>query len=246
MQIEAFAIRLRVGSGMEAADLGVRLCQSAARSVWPCYAVVALPIFLIALLCIDVASWLPTLVLWWAKPWLDRSILFVLSRSAFGQSTSVRDLWRAQREVWWRQLLSTLTHRRLSPWRSFTQPAYQLEGKASLRARRKRVLQLRSGNTGTATLLTSAFGFAELALMLALLSLLVWFTPQDQGFQLENLVDGSLRSTGFDYLATVVYALVIFFLEPFYVAAGFGMYLNRRVQLEAWDIEQEFRRAFVQ
>jgi hypothetical protein len=23
------------------------------------------------------------------------------------------------------------------------------------------------------------------------------------------------------------------------------MYLNRRVELEAWDIEQEFRRAFV-
>jgi hypothetical protein len=28
------------------------------------------------------------------------------------------------------------------------------------------------------------------------------------------------------------------------VAAGFGLYLNRRVELEAWDIEQEFRRAF--
>jgi hypothetical protein len=33
-------------------------------------------------------------------------------------------------------------------------------------------------------------------------------------------------------------------LEPFYVAAGFAMYLNRRVELEAWDIEQEFRRGF--
>jgi hypothetical protein len=28
------------------------------------------------------------------------------------------------------------------------------------------------------------------------------------------------------------------------VAAGFAMYLNRRAQLEAWDIEQELRRAF--
>jgi len=27
------------------------------------------------------------------------------------------------------------------------------------------------------------------------------------------------------------------------VAAGFAMYLNRRVELEAWDIEQELRRA---
>ncbi len=34
------------------------------------------------------------------------------------------------------------------------------------------------------------------------------------------------------------------FVEPFYVAAGFAMYLNRRVELEAWDVEQELRHAF--
>jgi hypothetical protein len=43
---------------------------------------------------------------------------------------------------------------------------------------------------------------------------------------------------------TIAYALVVLFLEPFYVAAGFAMYLNRRAQLEAWDVEQELRRAF--
>jgi len=42
----------------------------------------------------------------------------------------------------------------------------------------------------------------------------------------------------------LAYAATVVFLEPFYVAAGFGMYLNRRAELEAWDIEQEFRRAF--
>src|SRR5207342_1489924 len=31
-------------------------------------------------------------------------------------------------------------------------------------------------------------------------------------------------------------------LEPFYVGAGFGLYLNRRTQLEAWDVELAFRR----
>ena len=44
--------------------------------------------------------------------------------------------------------------------------------------------------------------------------------------------------------AAVAYAIAVLFLEPFYVAAGFAMYLNRRAELEAWDIEQEFRRAF--
>jgi hypothetical protein len=43
---------------------------------------------------------------------------------------------------------------------------------------------------------------------------------------------------------TIIYGLVVYFLEPFYVAAGFSMYLGRRVELEAWDIEQELRRAF--
>ena len=45
-------------------------------------------------------------------------------------------------------------------------------------------------------------------------------------------------------LLTIGYAMAVLFLEPFYVAAGFAMYLNRRAELEAWDIEQEFRRAF--
>jgi len=45
-------------------------------------------------------------------------------------------------------------------------------------------------------------------------------------------------------LLSLAYAGVVLFVEPFYVAAGFAMYLNRRVQLEAWDVEQEFRRAF--
>jgi len=44
--------------------------------------------------------------------------------------------------------------------------------------------------------------------------------------------------------SAVAYAGAVLILEPFYVAAGFGMYLNRRAELEAWDIEQEFRRAF--
>jgi len=46
------------------------------------------------------------------------------------------------------------------------------------------------------------------------------------------------------FAAPVAYAIVVLFLEPFFVAAGFAMYLNRRADLEAWDIEQEFRRAF--
>ena len=47
-----------------------------------------------------------------------------------------------------------------------------------------------------------------------------------------------------DIAAPLCYGLVVLFLEPFYVAAGFTLYLTRRSELEAWDIEQELRRAF--
>lgn len=243
MQVDAFAIRLRRRANMEAADLGVRLCQHAARSVFPCYLVAAIPIVLLALASLELAIWAPTMVLWWAKPWLDRTVLFVLSRAAFGQSTSVRDLWQTQRAVWWKQLLLTLTWRRLSPWRSFTQPVYQLEGLAGFKVR-KRVLQIRSGHSGTSLLMTSAFSLVELALSFALLSLVLWFIPGEQQLDLVAIFLEDGYESQLDLAYAAAYALTIAFLEPFYVAAGFALYLNRRVELEAWDVEQELRRAF--
>jgi hypothetical protein len=52
------------------------------------------------------------------------------------------------------------------------------------------------------------------------------------------------EDTLFEWVSFASYALVVAFIEPFYVAAGFVMYLNRRAELEAWDVEQELRRAF--
>ncbi len=240
MQIDALAVRMRPRAPMEAADLGVRLCQSVARPVYMCYWAVGLPVVALCLATFEIADWLPALLIWWAKPWLDQTILFVLSRAAFGQPTTLGALWNAQRRVWWSQLPLSLTMRRLSPWRSFTQPVYQLEGLPFLKAR-KRVLQIRRGKTNPALLMTGAFGTAEAVLTAAATSLIFWLTPGELNpatFFSEH------TSAFFGLLTTIVYALVVLFLEPFYVAAGFAMYLNRRAQLEAWDIEQELRRAF--
>jgi hypothetical protein len=243
VRVDAFAIRLRPRGNFEAADLGVRLCQSAAGDVYRCYLSVWAPVAALALATYQVAGWLPILVLWWAKPWLDRTILFALSRAAFGQSTRPGDVWREQRQVWWRGLPRTLTVQRLSFWRTFTQPVYQLEGLrgAELRAR---VTQIRAGRTGAATAILSAFGCAETSVVVGLIALVAWFAPQgyEQGLFMSFLQGGS--STWLDIAGNVTYALAIAFVEPFYAAAGFALYLNRRAELEAWDIEQELRRAF--
>jgi len=226
---------------MEAADLGTRLCLASARSVYPPYAVALIPVLALAVASYQVAHWLPTIAIWVAKPWLDRTILFALSRAAFGQGTSPRDLWRAQRDVWWRQLVFTWTVRRLSPWRSLTQSVYQLEG-LPLSQARARARQIRRPIASAALMVAGAFCMAETAIMFSLVSLVFWLAPR-------GTVPGALELMSGDagHLSEIMaaaYAVAVVFVEPFYVAAGFAMYLNRRTELEAWDIEQEFRRAF--
>jgi hypothetical protein len=242
VRVDAFAVRLRPRSPFEAADLGTRLCQSAARDVYSCVLLAALPIALVAVAAGRVSEWLAIVAIWWAKPWLDRTILFVLSRAAFGQRTSILDLWRNQRQVWWRHLIHTLTLRRLSPWRSLTQPVYQLEG-LSLFKSGHRVNQIRRRKAGAALLVTGVFATVETLLVLSVIFFIFWMTPEAEMPTLFDFQEGTFSSIVI-HGSVVAYAIVVAFLEPFYVAAGFAIYLGRRAELEAWDIEQEFRRAF--
>jgi len=243
VRIDALAVRLRPRTPMEATDLGVRLCQSAARSVYTCFACVAVPVMALAIAAGQIAVWLPIAAIWLAKPWLDRTIVFVLSRAAFGQTTTPADVWRSQRTVWWNQFLFTWTIRRLSLWRSLTQPVYQLEGLSIIKSG-SRVRAIRRRSAAGAVVMTSVFSLAEMALTTAVVSLVFWLAPSGQESAAVQLFSG--ESTFAWVCFAVAYAIAVFFLEPFYVAAGFAMYLTRRADLEAWDIEQEFRRAFAQ
>jgi hypothetical protein len=241
MQLDSIALTLRPRSLWEGCDLGVRLLQSWFSSVYICYLAVALPLFMLFLATFALAGWLPSLLMFLSKPWLDRTILFALSRALFGETTTPADVWAAQREVWYSRLWVTLTLSRLSASRSFKQPILQLEGLHG-RALRERIRQVTLRHRGVARMMTLAFVNGELALWASLLGLQLWLVPHASGLQWTSLADfvGSKESL----MSSAAYGAVVAFLEPFYVAAGFGLYLNRRVELEAWDIEQEFRRAF--
>jgi len=240
MQIESIALILRPRSTWEGCDLGVRLLQSWLRPVFICYLSVAIPLFVLFLATNQIAGWLPALLIWLSKPWLDRTILFALSRALFGESTAPSDVLRARRAVWWSRLARTLTLQRMSASRSFIQPILQLEGLggADLRVRVRQVTQR---HRGVARATTVAFANAEFALCMSLLSLQLWLSPHYFESAWTSFAMTGSKDT---FLTSSIYAVAVCFLEPFYVAAGFGLYLNRRVELEAWDIEQEFRRAF--
>jgi hypothetical protein len=83
--------------------------------------------------------------------------------------------------------------------------------------------------------LTSSFG---------LLTELFLPAKASEGRGLFELVFGNTDDTGsvFGFDDALAYGAAVLLLEPFYVAAGFGLYLNRRTLLEGWDIEVALRR----
>lgn len=242
MRVDGLTIALRPRPMAEAADLGVLMVHRHARSLWRCYLPVLAAATVLALAALPLGAWAPGLLLFWLKPWLDRTLLFVLSRAAFGQETRWADVWARRGSVLGGRLLSTLLWRRLSFCRAYTQPAEQLEGqRGPALAQRNR--QLTHGRLGAAMGAQWVFGTVETILLGSAMALAAWLAPQgygDEWLRWIRQLDPQAGAIG----GTLLYALVMALVEPFYVAAGFAMYLNRRVELEAWDIEQEFRRAF--
>ncbi len=127
---------------------------------------------------VDLGGTLPILILFWLKPWLDRSLLFVMSRAVFGEATRWSDLWRARRQVFGGQFLRTLLWRRFSPWRATR--SRSSSSKASAAPRGASALLMLNDNRGAATALQVAFAHAEAVLGYALIALVWWFAPENR------------------------------------------------------------------
>jgi len=239
------AITLRRRSPWEAMDLGFTMLRRWWRTVYAAHALVFVPLALaVTAVCwFYEVLWLAMLIVWWLEPLYDRVILHVLSRAVFGEVPSVRfvkEPSQYQAGLFW-----ALTFDRFDLARSFNLPVRQLEGSRGRERRaRKGVLGRRTRSYAVwltfvwvhfeAILLWSAAGMAGL-----LLPAQAERARGDEDAFFSGLMEMLSRTTWDDAL---VYAAVIFLLEPFYVAAGFALYLNRRTLLEGWDIEVALRR----
>ena len=243
MKAEQLQLALRPRPIYEAVDLGVRMTQRNARSLLRAHVPLALLLVVACGSTVELAPWLPSLLLWWLKPWLDRTLLHIYARQAFGDTTTFNEAWEARGRAPWGPLLRLLTIGRLSFWRAYSMPVAQLEGQSGADRRRRLQAILRT-HRGAATMMQSAFSWCEIVVMVGLMSLVPWMTPGLRTFDgLALFSDGTLLGVALGYAAQ---AVAVMFVEPFYVAAGFAMYLNRRVELEAWDVEQDLRHAFDQ
>lgn len=241
MKAEALRLALRPRPPYEAIDLGVRLAQDAARATWRAWGPLALLLVAATSATFEVSPWWPPLLLGWFKPWLERPLLHLYARHAFGEGTTFAQAWAARAEAPWGPMLAALTWRRLSPWRAFVAPVVQLEGQHG-KALARRMAQVASGQRGHAFAAQMLFGLVEGLLATGAFVGIVALTPSltmsdVTGFQPTHPTLGAALMVG-------CYAAAVLAVTPFHVAAGFAMYLNRRADLEAWDVEQDLREAF--
>jgi hypothetical protein len=237
MDLDRIAIKLRSRNSWEGIDLGFAMAREWFFSLWLLWLCSALPVMLLLVL-LPLPLWLAGLVLWWLKPAYEPPLLYWLSRRVFSETISVNRVFSAWKSVVLPQLFAALTWRRLSFNRSFYMPVVVLEGLRQ-RRRKKRIAVLGKSSSAASWLTIVGLHF-EVILQFGLLGLILALIPEDLHWidWQSYLFEPDPVSEWLHHLTALVAMSLI---APFYVAAGFALYLTRRSQLEAWDLELGFR-----
>jgi hypothetical protein len=246
MRLDDITAHIRLRTPWEATDLGFALVQHNWRSIFPAWTLLLFTLSLLLWLVFpaEYTGYIP-LVLWWLKPAYDRVLLHIYSRQMFSLPLSLPDIVSALPTLLRHTgLLGALTLRRFSLSRGFNLPIWQLEqlrGKA--RTERQGLLHRQSHSY--AVWLTIACSLIEGVMLLSLYAVIIVLDPTERVW--DYLVSAFVGDFDTDVhywgglVYTLLYTVSVWLLEPFYIAASFSLYLNRRTQLEAWDIELTFR-----
>lgn len=244
MEFEKAQIRIQPRSKMEALDLGVLIAR---RYWWRLVAgwlIVAVPVF--------VVTWfVPTLwallALWWFKPLYERIPMSTVASSIFAEYTQ----WPSMRK----NLLSPdcllwLTLFRFFPGRSTLAPVAALEEHrfGSRRIHNRRAL-LKEDIQGAYLGLHCMGLLFEIAILVFFLLIAIWILSPietDPGIAFGvamNELSGFLFDSYWGPKIVLTATFTSFAcVAPFYVCCGFALYLNRRIELEGWDLDLEFQR----
>ena len=246
MNLDNVTVEMRPRSEWEAVDFGARLVRRDAHAIYASWFAVTLPMLALAIAAIWFTPYgsLATILYWWFEPVTDAPILRIISRRLFGEDADVRSALRALPHLLKRNWIFLLPPYRFHLARSIAMPVTQLEGlRGAERRARAKVLGIKISNYGIGV--TAAYQHLALALYICVYLLVFALVPT--AYQ---------DSVGLDWfelswetesrLSAVVSLLAVYvaqsILHPWFVGAGFGLYINCRTQLEAWDIEVAFRR----
>jgi hypothetical protein len=242
MQLEKLAIVLRPRNLWEATDLGVRIAVHWFKPLYTAWLALTLPVIAVVFVLFwqfsHISGW-TLLFIWWLIPLFDRMALFVISRVVFGEIPSFKQCLRFLPYLLTKtHLIRALTFARLSPARALYLPVDVVEGVRGKRARKRRQLITRM-NYFSMMIVTFSGLFAQFTLYLGALVFIGTLSSGPTSFSSSWLLYHFMQPT---WLTIALYILFMLLLEPIYVAMGFSVYLKRRNELEAWDLELNLRK----
>jgi hypothetical protein len=236
--LDRLRIRLRLRGAWEAVDAGFALLRANGRVAYALWLTAYAPVAAALFWLFWDRAWIALLLLWWLKPAFDRPVLHALAKATFGEEPTIRASLKEGFGMFRRGALAGLLWRRFSLNRAFTLPIWQLERQDGRGYRRRAPVLLRRAYGPS--LLFTVFSFLLVIVFSASLgTAILYLAPAGLWERVGDRLFGDGRPGPVVYLLPVLASAV---LEPFYVAGGFGLYLNRRVQLEAWDLDLAFRR----
>ncbi|HKY01892.1 MAG TPA: hypothetical protein VJM53_05010, partial [Burkholderiales bacterium] len=242
MQLEHLAIAARPRAGWEAIDLGFSMARQWWRPLWLTWLSVYLPAALVLHLLLWDWPWVAILILWWFHPLFERAVMHAVGHAAFGATPTVMQTLRAAGE-WLRPgLFAALTLYRADLARTLMLPVWQLEQQRGKEARLRRKL-LGKRLRGYAVWLTFVCGIFVFTLYRGLVLIPEMLEPAstDPDFNWGGLI-GADSAEQWNWKLSLCLVLAYSMVQPFYVCAGFALYLNRRATLEGWDIEIALRK----
>lgn len=238
MDLDRIRIKPRLRNTWEAIDLGFVMARAWWKPLMLSWLLPALIVYSALSLVFQNNNFLAFMLTWWLKPLLDRAPLHIASRRLFDEPVGFMETVRILPKLYFTDMLAWLFWRRLSLTRSFDMPVTVLENlKSEKRSQRLFVLHQRTSNA--ATWLTIACVNMEMTIVLGILGLAALLIPEQSDIHIM-----SFYTDGGDVVAFIINVcsfIAMSLVAPFYTMAGFALYINRRVSLEAWDIEIRFR-----
>jgi hypothetical protein len=240
MNLEKVAIDIRPRTSWEAIDIGFFLARRWYRKLWLIWILLAAPSLLLVIIAGMIlpgasAKW-ALLLFWLLKPFYEPPVLSWIAGALFGEQKTTQEIIIDAKKALSRQWVFSMLLLRLSPFRSFSLPVMQLEKLEGTRKRQR--LALLQDTSEMAVLLTVSGFFLELALTVSFLLTFFALIPEE----LRWLDFGDFGLLPDKWFLLPCYFASCSIIAPLYICSGFMMYISRRVQLEAWDLEIGFKR----
>ena len=238
MNLDKLQVNACIRSGWQAVDLGFLMAAAWWRPLFVAAALPAVILFIPLLIIFSENPFWAGFAIWWLKPFWERLPLYFASRRIFAEGSNTIGILSQTRSLYLKDLLPWLLWRRLSVQRAFDAPVTVLEGLTGKdRSSRLKVLHGKYSDVAMGNQFVCLC--FEMIVLVGIIILSTFFIPDDFGLDTHDSID-DLTLVG-EWLYTLSAFAAMMLVMPFHSMAGFALYLNRRIELEAWDIEISFR-----